>query len=82
MARSWTFGEKVGGGFAGMVVLLILISAITVYALKTVVASKDRVIEINAQYLIDAEKLRGTIERMGGPCAGTCSRAMHNSLIR
>src|SRR5665213_1744869 len=70
MARSWTFGKKVGVGFAGMVVLLILISAIAVYALKTVVASKDRVIEINAQYLIDAEKLRGTTERMGGALRG------------
>jgi methyl-accepting chemotaxis protein len=70
MALSWTFGKKVGVGFAGMVVLLSLISAIAVYALKTVVASKDRVIEINAQYLIDAEKLRGTTERMGGALRG------------
>ena len=70
MARSWTFGKKMGVGFAGMAVLLILISAIAVYALKTVVASKDRVIEINAQYLIDAEKLRGTIERIGGALRG------------
>jgi methyl-accepting chemotaxis protein len=70
MARSWTFGRKVGVGFAGIVVLLILISAIAVYALKAVVASKDRVIEINAQYLIDAEKLRGNTERMGGALRG------------
>jgi methyl-accepting chemotaxis protein len=70
MARSWTFGKKVGAGFAVVVLLSMLISAIAVYALKTVVASKDRVLEINAQNLIDAEKLRGTTERKGGAVRG------------
>ena len=62
MARSWTFGKKIAAGFAAVVVLLILISAIAVYALRTVVASKDRVLEVEAQNLVDAEKLRGNVE--------------------
>ncbi len=70
MGRSWTFGKRVGAGFAGMVVLSILISAVAAYALKTVVASKDRVIEINAKNLIQAEKLRGATERIGGALRG------------
>jgi len=63
MARSWTFGKKVAAGFAAVVVLSMLISVIAVYALKTVVASKDHVLEVNAQSLIDAEKLRAITER-------------------
>ena len=70
MARSWTFGKKIAAGFAAVVVLSMLISAIAVYALKTVVASKDRVLEVNAQNLVDAEKLRGTTERKGGAVRG------------
>jgi CHASE3 domain sensor protein len=70
MARSWTFGKKIAAGFAAVIVLSILISAIAVYALKTVVASKDRVIDVNARNLVDAEKLRGTIERKGGAFRG------------
>jgi len=61
MARSWTFGKKIAAGFAAVVVLSILISAIAAYALKTVVASKDRVIDVNARNLVDAEKLRASM---------------------
>jgi len=61
MARSWTFGKKIAAGFAAVIVLSMLTSAIAVYGLRTVVASKDRVLEVAAQSLIDAEKLRGTV---------------------
>jgi methyl-accepting chemotaxis protein len=70
MARSWTFGKKIATGFAAVLVLSILISAIAVYALKTVVASKDRVIEVNARNLVDAEKLRGIRERKAAEVRG------------
>jgi methyl-accepting chemotaxis protein len=70
MNRSWTFGKKIAAGFAAVIVLSILISAIAVYALKTVVASKDRVIEVNAQNLVLAEKLRGTIEGRSAAARG------------
>lgn len=70
MARSWTFGKKIAAGFAAVVVLSMLISAIAVYALKTVVASKDRVVEVYALNLVDAEKLRGATERKGGAVRG------------
>ena len=70
MARSWTFGQKIAAGFAAVVVLSILISAIAAYALRTVVASKDRVVEVNAQNLVDAEKLRAITERKVGAVRG------------
>lgn len=66
MDGTWTYGKKIAAGFAAVVVLSMLISAIAVYALRTVVASKDRVLEVNAQNLIDAEKLGATAERKGG----------------
>jgi len=70
MVRTWTFGKKIAAGFAAVVVLSMIISAIAVYALKTVVASKDRIIEVNAQNLVEAEKLRGATERKGGAARG------------
>ncbi len=59
MSRNWTFGQKIAGGFGVVVVLAVLIGAVAIYALRTVVASKDRVITTNAQNLIDAERLNG-----------------------
>lgn len=70
MARSWTFSQKVGAGFAAMVVLSILISAIAVFALKTVVTSKDRVIETNAQNLIESERLLVASEEQASAIRG------------
>jgi methyl-accepting chemotaxis protein/CHASE3 domain sensor protein len=70
MARSWTFSQKVGAGFAVMVVLAVLISGIAVFALKSVVASKDRVIETNVQNLIGSERLRIATEQKGNAVRG------------
>src|SRR5688500_6766866 len=62
MAGSWTVGQRIGAGFAAVVLLTVLTRGIAVYARKTTVAGKDRVIEVNAQNLINAERLRGAIE--------------------
>lgn len=66
MARSWTFGQKIGAGFTAVVAFSLVISAVAIVALRTVVASKDRVIATNAQNLIDAEKLHAAVERKTG----------------
>jgi len=58
MIRFWTFQKKVTAGFAVMVGLTALTTAIAVYALQTVVASKDRVVNINALNLTNAAKLQ------------------------
>ena len=58
MIRSWTFQKKVTAGFAVMVVLVALTAAIGVFGLRTVVASKDRLVDINAQNLVNAAQLQ------------------------
>jgi methyl-accepting chemotaxis protein len=67
---SWTFGRKIGAGFAALVTVAVVISAIAYYALDTVTTTKDRVIDGTAQSLIDAESLRGTVERKGSSARG------------
>jgi methyl-accepting chemotaxis protein len=57
MTKNWTFGQKLGAGFAITVALAIAIGAVAIYALRSVVASKDWIIDVNAQLLVDAEKL-------------------------
>jgi len=58
MIRSWTFQKKVTAGFAVMVGLAVLTAVISVYALGTVVASKDRLVTVSANNLINAAKLQ------------------------
>jgi methyl-accepting chemotaxis protein len=67
---AWTFGRKVGTGFAATVTLAILMSAVSVYALRGVVGAKDRVINVNAQILIEAERLNTAIERKAAALRG------------
>jgi methyl-accepting chemotaxis protein len=59
MNQHWTFGQKVGAGFAVVVALAILIGVIAVRTLDSVVAAKDRIINVNSHLLLDAERLSG-----------------------
>ena len=70
MGRRWTFGQKLALGFAVMVSLTILMAAIAVYSLKRVVASKDRVLAVNAQNLIDAATLQTAAARKAAAVRG------------
>ena len=66
MGRSWTFGQKLATGFAAVVLLNVLVTAAAIYALLSSTAAKDRVIEVNAKILIDAQKMQSTgLERVG-----------------
>lgn len=65
MGRSWTFGQKLALGFAAMVALNLVVSAVAVYALRSVVTAKDRVITVDARKLIDAQKMEtASLERI------------------
>ncbi|MBA3707255.1 MAG: MCP four helix bundle domain-containing protein [Planctomycetes bacterium] len=64
MSRHRTFGQKIGFGFAITIALMILSGAISVYALRHVVASKDRVITDNGKRLVDAERMHVALERL------------------
>ena len=70
MARNWTFGQKLGAGFAATVVLTIVIAAVAVQALTTAVESKDSVITGNAQALIEAQRLHTAHEEKSGAARG------------
>jgi methyl-accepting chemotaxis protein len=70
MRREWTFGMKIGLGFALLALLTVAIGLVTVYALRTVVEAKDRVINVNAALLADAQELRTLVERKGGSSRG------------
>src|SRR5688500_7906535 len=63
MARRWTFGEKIGIGFAAVVTLAVSLGASAIYNLRGVVAAKDAVIEGEARRLIRSGELRVQIER-------------------
>jgi CHASE3 domain sensor protein len=63
MTRHWTFGQRLGAGFAVMVLLAVVVGGISVYALRSVVEAKDRVIQVNAELLLDGERLAEAVER-------------------
>jgi methyl-accepting chemotaxis protein len=63
MAGHWTFGQRMGAGFAVAVALAAAIGIVGIYALKSVVESKDRVILVNSQRLIESERLRSSMLR-------------------
>jgi methyl-accepting chemotaxis protein len=57
LSKTWTFGRRIGVGFAVTVALTLVIGAVAVYALRGVVESKDQVISFHAQNIRDAERL-------------------------
>jgi methyl-accepting chemotaxis protein len=66
----WTFGQKIGWGFAAVVSLALLIGGIAIYALHSAVTAKDEVIEFDAGNLISVERLRVASEQKGGASRG------------
>lgn len=70
MGRHWTFGQRLGAGFALTITLAVAIGAVAVYALRTVVTSKDLVITVKAPLLTDAERIRGAASAKGDAIRG------------
>jgi methyl-accepting chemotaxis protein len=63
MTRRWTFGRKIAVSFVVMVALTLSVVGVAVLALTNVVTSKDHVIDVNQQALIDAKTLELDTER-------------------
>jgi methyl-accepting chemotaxis protein len=55
--NSWTLSKKIGGSFALVAALAVALALVSVYALREAVASKDHVVAVSAQRLLDAERL-------------------------
>ena len=70
MIRQWTFGQKLGGGFAVTVALALAIGVVAIYALRATVATKDRVITEQTQLLTDALRLQNVSESQAGASRG------------
>ncbi len=70
MASNWTFGQRIGAGFAAVVAMAMAIGLVAVYALGHVVDTKDRVIHANAQALVDAERVLGLGQRKAAAARG------------
>jgi hypothetical protein len=59
-----------GAGFVVTLILTVMIGGVAIYALRRTVSAKDRVIEVDAQLLIEAHALRGWQERKSGAARG------------
>ena len=70
MTRHWTFGQRIGAGFAVTVALAIGIGIVAVVTLRNVVASKDRVIDVNARLLVGAQEIQALAEKKGSEVRG------------
>lgn len=57
-----TFGQKIALGFTMVVALAVAIGMVAIYALRSTLASKDRVITVDAQLLIGAQRLDAATE--------------------
>jgi hypothetical protein len=58
ITRKWTFGQRVGAGFATMIMLTLLTGSVGVWAVESVVSSKDVVIAASVEQMVNAERLR------------------------
>ena len=63
MKGHWTFGQKIGAGFAVTIVLAILTGIVAVYALRSTISSKDRVISTDVPQLLAVHQLETLVER-------------------
>jgi CHASE3 domain sensor protein len=70
MSRNWTFGRKVGAGFAVTLALSVVMAVIAIYGLRTVVVGKDRLITVDSQNLIDAERLHRSRDELAAATRG------------
>nr|BFE56993.1 hypothetical protein GCM10020063_015190 [Dactylosporangium thailandense] len=62
MARQWTYGQRLGLGFVVAAGLTLITGLVTVWALSTVVAGKDEVIDVGVKGLAAAQELRTAVE--------------------
>src|SRR6266542_3134952 len=70
MNHSWTFQKKVTAGFGVMVCLAAVTAAVAIMSLRSVVTSKDRVITVDAENLINAARLDATVDRQAAAFRG------------
>lgn len=70
MNGNWTFGRKLASGYAAMAALALMISIVAILALRTAVSGQERVINVNAQVMLDVERCDSLAERMSANVRG------------
>jgi CHASE3 domain sensor protein len=70
MAREWTFGRRLGLGYAVTALLMLVTGIVSVVTLLTVVADKDDVIEVNGKGLVATQELRVAVEAKSSAARG------------
>lgn len=64
MNTNWTFGKQLAAGYGLMLVFVLIISAVAVLSLRSAVNSQARVISVNAQVLLDVERMHVSTQKM------------------
>jgi methyl-accepting chemotaxis protein len=62
MRRRFTFNQKVAAGLGASVLLTVIVAAVSSFALNSAVTSKDHVIDRDAVYLVDTERLVASVD--------------------
>jgi CHASE3 domain sensor protein len=57
MTSHWTFGRKIGFGFAIISALALAIGFLAMYTMREVIKGKDRVLQVDFPLLVNAERL-------------------------
>jgi CHASE3 domain sensor protein len=70
MRKNWTFGKKLGVGYAAMVVATLVLSAVAVLAPRSAVENKDRVIDVDSKILLEAQALLTSDMRLSSDTRG------------
>lgn len=70
MFSQWTFSRRISASLAIGALLAVVIGLIAITALRSVVASNERVFAVNVQALLDAKQLETLLERKAGAGRG------------
>jgi methyl-accepting chemotaxis protein len=70
MINNWTFGRKLATGYGVMALLAVAISVVAVLTLRSAVGSQERVINVNAEILIQAERMNTIAAQMAATVRG------------
>jgi methyl-accepting chemotaxis protein len=70
MTRPWTFGQKIGAGYAAMVTVTVAVGLVGVLALHRVVSSTNHVVDVDARLLVDAQRLRAAAAEKSSSARG------------
>ncbi|WP_229783261.1 methyl-accepting chemotaxis protein [Pilimelia anulata] len=82
MARQWTFGRRIGVGFAAMVGLTVIVGAMAILAVNVVRSDKDGVIDGAVSRVVNVERLRAISGNQAAQTRGYLLTGDEQSIVR